>query len=421
MLKTLSSTLIPLLLLGHLLPAIPASAQEETGTITINQSSDSGVLGEWVLIRPGNKRLSLQKDTHTIDNATLGNYTLLVETPPSGTTTTINAYIDDDVLEAVERKQYSFTLEQNMNLRLDLEYTLTRFGTVSVNSSPPGIGFSLEGPDEIISTGNTPGSFENMPEGLYTVTYDKLEDCATPKPQSDRLEAGSRINLSITISCENLDKMVQTQDYQKQIEYVSSVIDGKTVVFEDVSVSAWFAPYVHNTLKTGIVSGYKNDQGELTGRYGPGDSVTIAQLTKIAHELAGIDEKSARGAPQNIRAKNEWFSTYFASAEQRDWLMFRDPRLDPFRPATRAEVIATLLQALDVPRLWAKGDLFTDVKATTPYAASIETAAIDGLVGGFTDANGNETGRFGPDQPINRAETAKIVSLAIDLYGSIDL
>ncbi|HLD32061.1 MAG TPA: S-layer homology domain-containing protein [Candidatus Peribacteraceae bacterium] len=82
--------------------------------------------------------------------------------------------------------------------------------------------------------------------------------------------------------------------------------------------------------------------------------------------------------------------------------------------------MATLLQALDVRRFWAHGDLFRDVRKTTPYASCIETAAQDGIVSGFTDAEGKPTGEFGPDRPVNRAEMSKIISTSADLYIETD-
>jgi hypothetical protein len=169
-------------------------------------------------------------------------------------------------------------------------------------------------------------------------------------------------------------------------------------------------------VKTGIMSGYKDENGNLTGLFGPADNVSLAQLAKIAHKLAGIDETKTTMSPQNIRARNTWFSQYYASAEARGWLAFRNTRTDPEQLATRAEVVSTILQALDIPRIWPKGIMFTDVQIETPYSSSIETAATAELVSGNADADGTPLGTFSPDNPINRAELAKILSTAMDLF-----
>jgi len=188
------------------------------------------------------------------------------------------------------------------------------------------------------------------------------------------------------------------------------------VVFEDVSLEAWFAPYIAKVAKVGIVSGYRDASGNPTGKYGASDNVTVAQLLKIVHKMGGIDETEARANVQNIQARGQWYEKYVASAEEKTWQIVWDRREDLNRHATRAEVVATILQVLRVPRIWPTGKRFADVQATTKYAASIETAAEDGLISGYTTRDGNSTGEFGPNDPINRAEIAKIISLAIDLY-----
>jgi len=126
--------------------------------------------------------------------------------------------------------------------------------------------------------------------------------------------------------------------------------------------------------------------------------------------------KQVTSAPLNIAARGTWFTQYIASAEKQEWLVYQDSRIDPTRPATRAEVVATLVQAFDVPRLWPTGSMFNDVSRRTRYAASIETAVTLGLVSGYTDANGSPTGVFGPNNSINRAEIAKMLTLAIELF-----
>ena len=394
-------------------------AAEQTGTISVEQQSPNGIFGEWILIKPGNKRLTLRQESYTLEEAPLGNYTLLVE-PPSGAITTVRVFIDQDMLKSFSQPQASFTLEQNTHIRLRVEYTFTRVGTVGVNSQPPGMGFTLIGPNDFEITGKTPASYSAMPEGQYTVTFDKIEGCPLPKPKSDRLIAGSRINFSITFSCEGLKYFNPQEEYERSLQYVTSTINGVQITFDDVPIDQWFAPFVHTSLKSGIMSGYQDEAGNPTGKYGPGDNVTIAQLAKIAHKLAGIDETETYTPSKNPRAENTWFSQYFASAENLDWQVFRDHRIDPERPATRGEVVATLLQALDVRRFWAHGDLFRDVRKTTPYASCIETAAQDGIVSGFTDAEGKPTGEFGPDRPVNRAEMSKIISTSADLYIETD-
>ena len=67
---------------------ISLSAQESTTVLKIDQRSPNGIIGEWTLIKPGNKRATLTKLSQTFNEVEEGLYTLMV-TPPSGATTII--------------------------------------------------------------------------------------------------------------------------------------------------------------------------------------------------------------------------------------------------------------------------------------------------------------------------------------------
>lgn len=55
-------------------------------------------------------------------------------------------------------------------------------------------------------------------------------------------------------------------------------------VFKDVSLEAWYTPYVIAANEWGVVQGYRDSSGELTGRFGPNDRVTRAQIAKMIIE-----------------------------------------------------------------------------------------------------------------------------------------
>jgi hypothetical protein len=252
--------------------------------------------------------------------------------------------------------------------------------------------------------------FGNVPIGQYTILFDPIEDCIAPKPKSDKLLHGGRIQFSMRVVCAKLDRLPQARTEVNALEFITVTVGDEQVTFDDVKTNDWFATSVHTAIRTGIMSGYKGLDGKLTGKFGPGDSVTLAQLAKVAHGLAGIDEKNNRTLPLNERARGTWFAEVFASAERLGWLAYRSIRENPERPATRAEVVCTLLQALGIPRIWPTGQRFSDVSALTPYADCIETAAESKLV------SGDASGTFGPDRPINRAELSKIITTAMDIY-----
>lgn len=400
-----------------ILPALPLRAQNGgASTISVEQHPPEGfsVLGNWVMLKPDGTRTETNAVTHTYDAALPGMYLLNV-LPPSGMEAMITLTMNGEVI-LIKKPQASFQLSEGGTISLLITYTLRLSGKVSVDSSPPGLPYTLSGPDGAIYTGATPGFFDPMPVGLYSVTLDPLGECTTPPPQSGRLINAGRVVLSVVISCDRLPALSQQKTAERKFKFVTATIDGKEVTFEDAPGDQWFAPHIRRALDAKVMSGYRKDDGTPSGRFGPGDPVTLAELAKIAHRLAGIDESSVRGPAENERAQGVWFAPFIASAEERDWLVFLNRSVDPLRPATRAEVVATFLQVLNIKRNWPTGQMFTDVSRTLPYADCIETAAAGKLVGGYMDDKGKPTGTFGPADSINRAEMAKMISAAIELY-----
>lgn len=202
--------------------------------------------------------------------------------------------------------------------------------------------------------------------------------------------------------------------------FVTVPIGGKVLTLTDVPGTAWFAAYVRDAALKGIVSGYKDAAGNPTGEFGPGNSVTIEELAKIALNSAGIDIDLCGTTLKNPLAVDRWSAPFIRCAESRGFVIYSDGGIDPLRPATRTEVVVTMLQAFELTFGSVEGEerVFRDVQGSTQFASAIERAAKDGIVSGTTDDAGNPTGYFLPDDPVNRAEIAKIISLVLQVYGS---
>ncbi|GAF67268.1 unnamed protein product, partial [marine sediment metagenome] len=54
-----------------------------------------------------------------------------------------------------------------------------------------------------------------------------------------------------------------------------------TPTFDDVPADAWYYDYVEAAVQLGIVSGYTDAAGNLTGLFGPGDTVNRAAMVKV--------------------------------------------------------------------------------------------------------------------------------------------
>lgn len=201
-------------------------------------------------------------------------------------------------------------------------------------------------------------------------------------------------------------------------QFVSVRIDGVPVELTDVPGDAWFSPYVRDVAERGIVSGYRGSNGLPLGLFGPNDSVTVEQLAKMAIEATGhtlLD--CAEGGLRNGGAKGSWSEQYIRCAEHLRWALYSDGSVDVKRKATRSEVVVTVLQAFEVLYGRSLGTAFTDVTTSTEFSGAIERAAADNIISGYADSDGNLTGEFGPQDPVNRAAMAKILSLALQVYG----
>jgi hypothetical protein len=390
---------------------LPLAAHAASGTsLSLEQKNEEGIVGTWTLIRPDQMTESGSHAVREWLDLPPGRYTIFFE-EPSGTQASVRLYRGTEMIQSMMRPQLNFFLAEGDSLRIVVHYPFIRTGGVAVHSDPPGLPFTMWGPNKMVEEGVTPMDFQHAAEGQYAVQFGALEGCPTPARQSDVLAKGSRISFSIILSCEAA-KVLRQQEQEKDDKFVTTKLKGEELLFRDVPQDAWFAPHVFNMAKWGVISGYRDASGKLTGEFGPSRDITLAELLKIAHEAAGIDETAFTRMPENTRARNTWFQQYFASAEDAGWMAYLEPRLEPGRRASRAEVIATLLQAFDQPANWAKGDVFTDVTRRAPYAGMIETAAELGIVDGW-ELKGQTT--FRPDEPINRAEIAKMVDKMIDV------
>ena len=195
-------------------------------------------------------------------------------------------------------------------------------------------------------------------------------------------------------------------------------VDGVPFDLSDVPRDSWFAPYVRSAADAGILSGYRGQDGRPLGLYGPADAVTIEQIAKIAMVAAGTDRSTCGSSLLSTTAIGRWSQEYIRCAEKLQWSVFADGTVDVLRPATRSEVIATMLQAFGVEFAASDEAPFTDVDSSTEFRAAIVRAYGDHVVGGYTDEAGEPTGLFGPHDPVNRAEVAKIVMLAKEIYGN---
>ncbi len=184
--------------------------------------------------------------------------------------------------------------------------------------------------------------------------------------------------------------------------YLQVYADGHPVTFEDVPADAWFTDAVRQVVGSGLASGYKDASGNLTGFFGPGDAVTYAQLAKMG--LAAADKTVSAGGSSNATARGTWADGYIAAAEQLHLSVY-GTSLNVNKPAKRGAVVQTLLELWGIPTVGGPNP-YADLPSSHPYAKALLTATAMGIIQGDT-VNGTHLVR--PDDPVNRAEIAKLL------------
>jgi len=197
--------------------------------------------------------------------------------------------------------------------------------------------------------------------------------------------------------------------------FLTVTTQDRSIVYRDIAVTAWFAPYVYDILSRNIAAGYQDTEGRLLGLFGPGNPVTYAEILKMAlHASAKTSSLSPAASPLNLSARATWAAPYVALAEAMG-ISVMTSDLSVHTPARRGEVLAIILEVYGTTVGSSPASAFSDVPADHPYAAAIATAAALGLVSGDTSSDGALLHTFRPDAPINRAEIAKIVSRSLGI------
>lgn len=126
----------------------------------------------------------------------------------------------------------------------------------------------------------------------------------------------------------------------------------------------------------------------------------------------------AQAATYSDVPADAWFYTY---VEQLAAAGILDTTQQNYRPAdlaNRAEAAKLLVEAAGLTIDTSAGPSFTDVAPGAWYYQYVETAAKNGVVGGYKDAAGNLTGKFGPGDPVTREQFAKMAVNAMTLTST---
>ena len=164
----------------------------------------------------------------------------------------------------------------------------------------------------------------------------------------------------------------------------------------------WFAVPIYCDVSAGISSGYDDVEGRSLDVYHPEWPIDYAETARVTLEIAAKDVDRTVGT--------KWFVSYFSAAQREKLSVYSGGRnIDPHGTPTRGEFIQTLLEAIGM-KPDAGRPTYDDVPVDHPYAAAIAKATQLGIISGDDGTN-----RFRPDEPMNRAESAKIRMTTMEL------
>lgn len=206
--------------------------------------------------------------------------------------------------------------------------------------------------------------------------------------------------------------------------------------FIDVPSSHWVVTegWLDYAVSHGLMSGYKNASGQLTGYFGPEHPISRGQVAAVLFRIAnpGNDATSNpshyapstgfkdNGGEPYYRAAVKWLKDKGIATGDRDAVGNNLNTFRPDDPITRQELAAMAyrfaqktgvdLGSIDAAVLGA----YYDGAAVQPYAR--ESIAWCSMAGVISGGSGDAHGRIAPGERATRAQAAKILSVLHQHY-----
>ncbi len=199
---------------------------------------------------------------------------------------------------------------------------------------------------------------------------------------------------------EAIDEDDQASESETNQEEASDI----AAPFTDIA-NHWGKEYINKLRIAGIVGG-KNE-----GIFAPNDYLTRAELTKIALNAFDINVGDVSEKPFEDVNLQDWFAAYVKTAKEEGIVKGYQNVFRPNQNVTRAEALKILLTTANFDLPAASTD-FSDVAAGAWHEKYIAFAKDNEIVGGYKD------GTFKPNQPITRAEIAKITVKTMEVYDA---
>lgn len=181
------------------------------------------------------------------------------------------------------------------------------------------------------------------------------------------------------------------------------------IPFKDTDDNQWFTTFVSEAADGGVIGGYKDANGNSLGEFRPANNVTVAEALKMA--LANAKLKETSGTPANSGAADHWVKGWVKTAEDKGVSIASSTDLN--RNANRGEVVRWIIESFGIVPPKATTSSFSDVRTTDKNIDFIEYAKKMELISGD-----GGTGKFRPRDTVIRAEVAKILQKATEVFAT---
>jgi hypothetical protein len=186
------------------------------------------------------------------------------------------------------------------------------------------------------------------------------------------------------------DKAGNKSETQKDLPLINKIL-------EDIPSNYWAVKYINELKQNGIVNGYSDES------FRPDKNMTRAEFIKMICVAKGwpIEENAVKQF-KDVK-KSHWAYAYINTAVANGITNgYRNDRFQPDANISRAE-ISKILALSSGYNGTSANNFFTDIKDS--WARDyILSCAKHGVISGYPD------GKFRPQKPATRAETAKMVA-----------
>lgn len=199
------------------------------------------------------------------------------------------------------------------------------------------------------------------------------------------VDAGNKFRPNDSLNRAEMAKLVVTA-----VDGLADYSAPATPTFDDVPKSAWYYDYVEAAVQLGIVEGYTDASGNLTGKYGPADTLNRAAATKILVNAFAVPTTLNPGSIFPDVNSGAWYYDYAVTAYNQSILDgYDNGKFGPGDVVTRAQVAKLMVNAQNpmertagegegegvTPPVNASGALEVSLNDATPASSTLPLSA----------------------------------------------